>query len=528
PETSAEPAPAKVNLTEGEHRTVPLGRRMAREWLRGRFIYVNGLGWHAWDGRRWQPESTDRALASAADWAERWIVGLIQEKASAETIRSALRYRDVGMVRQLLEGARTDVELLTDAAAMDSHPGLLNVLNGVVDLRTGGLRPHDPALLLTKVARADYRPDAEHPDWTKALGALPADALDWVQVHLGSAATGETDRTGPVVFHRGDGGNGKTALLGTVKASLGDYGVLISDKLLSAPRDSHETVWMPLRGARLALLEELPEGHTLPINRVKKLSDTPEITARLIGRDPVTWLATHSLIVSTNYTPRVAETDHGTWRRLVMVPYPHTFTGPDCDHGLKRRLRGRAQQEAALAWLVAGARRWYAMGTGLPELPESMAAATDEWRAESDELARFLLERIEWTGDPEDRYPMTQLLEAFNDWLPRGSQRWSATLFGSRLRAHHVVKTRGCGVDRGRGNRLPMALAGAIAQGAQGLAGHLTPLLSMRDDQHNPAHPAQSTKTAPSETPVCRGCGLPMPFGDLNGDGCHPGCSEAS
>ena len=55
----------------------------------------------------------------------------------------------------------------------DTHADLLNVRNGVVDLRDGSLRAHDPDLLLTKVTMVDYRPDARHEDWDKALGALP-------------------------------------------------------------------------------------------------------------------------------------------------------------------------------------------------------------------------------------------------------------------------------------------------------------------------------------------------------------------
>ena len=34
---------------------------------------------------------------------------------------------------------------------------------------------------------------------------------------------------------------------------------------------------------------------------------------------------TFCLFVSTNYKPRVDETDHGTWRRLAMVEFPITY-----------------------------------------------------------------------------------------------------------------------------------------------------------------------------------------------------------
>jgi len=43
----------------------------------------------------------------------------------------------------------------TTEVTFDRHPDLLNVRNGVVDLRDGTLRPHDPNLMFTKVTMVD-------------------------------------------------------------------------------------------------------------------------------------------------------------------------------------------------------------------------------------------------------------------------------------------------------------------------------------------------------------------------------------
>ena len=47
---------------------------------------------------------------------------------------------------------------------LDADPFLLNCPNGTLDLRTGELRGHDPADLLTKITRAAYHPDAASAD----------------------------------------------------------------------------------------------------------------------------------------------------------------------------------------------------------------------------------------------------------------------------------------------------------------------------------------------------------------------------
>ena len=82
---------------------------------------------------------------------------------------------------------------------------------------------------------------------------------------------------------------------------------------------------MTLRGARLALLEETPEARHLNVKRLKDTVGTPRMSARYIRQDTVEWDCTHSLFVSTNYRPRVDETDHGTWRRLALVTFPFVY-----------------------------------------------------------------------------------------------------------------------------------------------------------------------------------------------------------
>ena len=82
--------------------------------------------------------------------------------------------------------------LMREAAEFDAHPHLLNVDNGVLDLRTLELGRHDPDLLLTKLAPVDYVADATHPDVDAALKALPKGTRDYARLRFGQAITGYT------------------------------------------------------------------------------------------------------------------------------------------------------------------------------------------------------------------------------------------------------------------------------------------------------------------------------------------------
>jgi P4 family phage/plasmid primase-like protien len=441
----------RPNLPDGSLRSVPMGRQFADEALAGRYLYVAGLGWHRWDGCRWAdlgPDGQDAVTAEAAAWAEAFIHRLIDTRAPAEAVKAALRYREVGAARSLVEAARLVDSMRVTVDRLDADPHLLNCPNGVVDLRNGALYPSDPALLMTKVAGVEYVPGLEHPDWTAALEALPPQTRDFLQVRLGQALTGHPTPSDELVLCDGGGENGKTSLLGTALAVAGDYGVLVSDRVLLGHSDQHPTELMDFLGARIALLEETPEARRLDTARLKRIVGIEKIKARRIAKDPVEFAPTHSLFISTNYLPVVDETDHGTWRRLRRVRFPYTFrkrpedvVNPERDRlgdqRLKPRLRrpGSDGAKAALVWMVAGAAVYHADGEVLPPPPPEVEDAGREWRVSADLLLAYADDRLDF--DPDACVLTSDLTHDLGEWLTaRGNRPWSDGLVASRFGSH--------------------------------------------------------------------------------------------
>jgi phage/plasmid-associated DNA primase len=172
----------------------------------------------------------------------------------------------------------------------------------------------------------------------------------------------------------------------------------------------------------------------------------------------VTFDATHSFFLSTNYRPIVEETDHGTWRRLALVRFPYTFRKPhekltaDTDRQGDPTLRGRCSANpeawaAALAWMVEGARRWYAADKIMPEPPQQVAADTREWRVESDQVLAYADERLVF--DPGWHVMALDLLDEVNAWLTsRGHRPWSDKTLAARFGEHDEIIRKG--VRKGR------------------------------------------------------------------------------
>jgi putative DNA primase/helicase len=401
-----------------------------------------------YDGRVWSPAPAQALVEAVRQELEQIEVG--------EHMAAVQRKDKLGITKALSllsrNRARAVAELVTGILAertveADGDPDLLNVQNGVVDLRTGELRPHDSVLMFTKITAVDYDPDAVSADWEKALGAMPPRVAAWMQVRFGQAITGRIPEDAVVPFLRGGGDNGKSAILNGVRGCLGTYAVTVPDRLLLASVGDHPTELMTLMGTRIAITEELPDNHHLNTKRLKDIAGTPVITARRMRQDFVSFPATHSLFISTNPLPIVSETDHGTWRRLMLVTFPYRFRKPGKklrgnfdkrgDPGLRDRL-GDSPSPAILTWLVQGAVAWYANDMSIPDAPTEVRRDTRKWRHDADPVMQFTDERLElakgsviWVMD---------MLREFNEWQDsQGTQKWSSRTISSRFEGHESL-----------------------------------------------------------------------------------------
>jgi putative DNA primase/helicase len=335
---------------------------------------------------------------------------------------------DLREFKLVMESLQEFPELLVDMKAFDPHKDLLNVGNGVVDLRTGELLPHDPAYLFTKISAVEYHEGFTSPRFDQALDAVPENVRPWLQEQFGSATTGYAGLDHMTLLH-GGGSNAKSTLLAAVQGALGEFYVVLDKRALMGGVDHVPTERMTLQGARCAVLEELPDDGHLDATAIKGVVGTPIVTGRRMRSDDIAFRATHTLFISTNTLPSVAQTDHGTWRRLLAVPFPFTFNdNPTHPNERKGDLRVKEAAEnglddvweAALAWMVEGATRVLAREGEAPALPDEIQGLTQQWRRSADLMLQFVEDRLtdapsedfhgEWYVTTED------MLAAYNDF----------------------------------------------------------------------------------------------------------------
>lgn len=189
----------------------------------------------------------------------------------------------------------------------------------------------------------------------------------------------------------GNGSNGKSTLFNAIRKALGDYGVTIDQQLLTkTSSDSKRFSTNKLFGARFALLNEAPDGR-LDANSLKILapSDGEEISADVKNVPRIEFYATHTVFVLTNNEQTVRESDSGTWRRIVKIPFNAHFE-PSVEGNAKTQKL--ASLECAGAWLefaIQGAIWAYKHNYVIP-MPHSVQEATRQYKLEQNEILTFL------------------------------------------------------------------------------------------------------------------------------------------
>jgi putative DNA primase/helicase len=417
-----------------------------------RLLYVFEWGWLYWNGRRWARDTVGEAQRIA-----RQVPSVIYREAAAAAPGSdnakslggwALATENAGRLRAMLELAESEPALRASADDFDREPMLLNCQNGVLDLATGTLRPHQPSARLTKLAPVVYQPGATHPTWTRYLATATGgdgELAAYLQRAAGYSLTGRTDEE--VVFLvLGPEASGKTtlaeALLGVLGIDGGGYGRKIAFSTLLEQRSSGggpRPDIASLAGIRLAVACEAEAGQRLNAVAVKELSGGDTVTARFLYRDEFSFKPQVKLWLATNESPRMRDDDSALWRRLRRLPFEHTIPAAERDPQVKLALTtDAAAQSAVLAWAVAGCKAWQKQGLGYPE---TVRRKTAELRAEFDPLGEFFATCCIFA--PRAEVGALDLRRAYERWAGEmGARPLTDRQWGARLRAKGCEDTR--------------------------------------------------------------------------------------
>ncbi len=290
---------------------------------------------------------------------------------------------------------------------LDANPMFLNCLNGTVNLRTGELSKHNPADYITQITPVAYHPDVKANLFEHALSQITLEEgkesqplAKFLQIWYGYCATGLVTEQ-KFMVHYGGGSNGKSTIIGIIETVLGDYASTAApDLLMVSGNDRHPTEIAALHQCRMVTASESGSGKALREDFIKQMTGGDTLKARRMRQDFFEFKPSHKLQLVTNHKPTIKGSDHGIWRRVLLMPYHAKFGTED------KVLRGEAmfvgkptlkedlllEKEGILNWIVQGAIMWSRDGLNPPD---AVMAASADYQSQQDRVAQFVEEVCE-------------------------------------------------------------------------------------------------------------------------------------
>jgi putative DNA primase/helicase len=434
--------------------------------------------WLVWTGTHWQRDTSGEVMRLAKATVKKLAHRVAdlgdddpdEKKKIAALMAHIKSSLSTAKLRAMVECAQSEPGIAVQPEELDTDPWLLNCANGTLDLRTGELRDHAQADLLTKCVPIDYVPTAQCHGWQKFLwrimgGSPDADSpdmregeltqrqaaddrarglIDFLQRAVGYTLTGSTREQCLFILH-GITKTGKTTFLATLRRLYGPYGQQADmETFMHKDRPEVRNDLAALAGSRFVSAVESQEGKRLAENLIKQLTGGVDVlTARFLFQEHFTFKPQFKVFLGTNHKPVIKDTDSAIWERIRLVPFTVQIPVDERDKTLDERLQH--ELPGILAWAVRGCLAWQKLNDLKP--PEPVVQATASYRSEMDAIGRFLDECC--IVSPHVRVKMGDLYTAYKQWCERtGEVAVSLMALGKRLDAQQFEKKTSGGIWR--------------------------------------------------------------------------------
>lgn len=366
--------------------------------------YTVATGWHIWTGTRFERDKRNQIKELAKEVAR----SMSEEGSSKKLQKWLAKSLNENGLNNMLSNAKSLGGIAVEISEFDKNDLLLNTLDGVVDLTTGELKPHERSFLFSKITACGFDPNAfsvfSNDDFSTYHELMPAymDCMAWIcgkemdleklhylQEVAGACLSGEPAQEAWLC--EGGGRNLKSTWIDTLRNMMGDYATTISGEMFMRRQNADNQMYNPsqLLGVRLAAVEEINSDACLDEAKFKTLTGgSDEISARLLHHEAFKFVNKAKILMRSQHLPRIRNQDDGIWRRLRRIPFhtqvPESAVIEHFDQKLK------AEWSVICAFFVRGSVRKRLRGRF--EKPQCVLNVDAEYRSEMDIIGSMIEE----------------------------------------------------------------------------------------------------------------------------------------
>ena len=286
-----------------------------------------------------------------------------------------------------------DILVSKDFDDFNRNPYLVNVRNGLLDIRDMSFKEHTPSYLSTVQLNVEYNPQVDCPQFKKFLNeVLDCKLIPLVQEIVGYLLTTNTASQKAFVFW-GPARTGKSTLLWVV-----EYLLLGKKNVSNIPwqeiGDKFKTA--ELLGKLANVFSDLPSKSIDDTGIFKVVTGEDYLMAEKKNKNPFKFKPFARLVFSCNELPRnYVDRTEGFYRRLIIVPFNRQIEKNKIDKALKYKFQ--REKEGILNWALEGLKRLYENNFEFSE-NELTDGVKKEYKRENNNVISFVEECCELDG----------------------------------------------------------------------------------------------------------------------------------
>jgi putative DNA primase/helicase len=263
---------------------------------------------------------------------------------------------------------------------------LINLENGILNLKTRELSPHSPDIIFTNKMPVKYDPNVTCPRILKFLGEVTVpDDIPVIQEFVGYFLWREYIFAVAMML-LGEGENGKSTFLNLLIAWLGKENVATPSlqKLLTSRFALAE-----LYGKLANIHADLPPTPLSQTGAFKMLTGRDTMHAEQKFHNPFNFVNYAKLIYSTNELPETKDLTEAFWRRWMVATFPNKFPegDPRTDPHILEKLTTPEELSGLLNWALEGLERL--LKDGKFSRSQTRAETEEDWTTRTDSLRAF-------------------------------------------------------------------------------------------------------------------------------------------
>lgn len=212
----------------------------------------------------------------------------------------------------------------------NSNSGKMNFLNGVLEIATGAFFPSNKSLGFRHVLPYAYDHTAQAPMFANMLEKITCHDKKLATILLefiGYCLSGDPYWCHKALVMVGDGSNGKSTILNIIKRLAGNNN-FSAMKMTDLASEYHRQV---LDGKLFNLTEEASHKSFYDTSILKGLVGGAGVQVRAPYGLPYNIVNTAKMVLTCNELPPNWDNTSGMARRLIIIPFNHTFSPQDED-----------------------------------------------------------------------------------------------------------------------------------------------------------------------------------------------------